>query len=118
MAWYHTSTAADWPSSTYADDLRPALEEAAVRFRFLDRGHSVERHLRKARHVGTYKAAIENMLRRMDDQSDADSTFYLHRVALKVDPSRINTGYRDETNDEAAQITTDDLRRDGLDAVR
>jgi hypothetical protein len=69
-------------------------------------------------HAGTYEAAIENMLRRMHDQADADSTFYLHRVALRVDPSRVNPGYRDENDEPAAQVTNTDLRREGLEVIR
>jgi hypothetical protein len=66
LAWYHTSKTAVWPSATYANDHRAALEEMARRFR-LHPEHAVEPHLDKALHVGTYEAAIENMLRRMHD---------------------------------------------------
>ena len=54
--------------------------------------------------IGTYEAAIENMLRRMDDQGDADANFYLHRVQVDIDPDRINDGYRDENDEPARKI--------------
>src|SRR5699024_11868511 len=37
----------------------------------------------KALHVGTYEAAVHNMLRRMRDQADRGNQFYLYRVHLK-----------------------------------
>lgn len=118
IAWYHTSTTAEWPSTTYADDHRRALEEVAKRFLRTSRDRLVERHLTMALHVGTYEAAIENMLRRMHDQGDAQSVFFLHRIALRIDPTMINDGYRDENTEDAARITTADLRSDNLEAVR
>lgn len=42
-------------------------------------------------HVGTYETAIENMLRRMHDEAEAQSVFYLHRVALRVGADQIST---------------------------
>lgn len=45
-------------------------------------GAWASRQKAKALHVGTYKAAIENMLRRMDDQDSSDDQFYLYRVQL------------------------------------
>ena len=54
----------------------------------------IEGESTKALHVGTYETAVENMLRRMHDLVEAGSQFYLHRVTLEVDPSRIKQGYR------------------------
>jgi hypothetical protein len=119
LAWYHTSTQPDWPSTNYASERRAALLRAAARVIPADRVDAfVERQLGQTLHVGTYEAAIENMLRRMDDQDDGASQFYLHRVALAIDPHRVNEGYRDENHEAAAQLTTIDLRQSGLDAVR
>jgi hypothetical protein len=41
-----------------------------------------ERQRGKALHIGTYEAAIHNMLRRIDDQADHGTQFYLYRVRL------------------------------------
>jgi hypothetical protein len=68
--------------------------------------------------VGAYEAAIENVLRRMHDQGDALSQFFLHRVELRIQSSRINHAYRDENLEEAAQLRISDLDRDDVDAVR
>lgn len=42
-----------------------------------------ERQRAKALHVGTYEAAVHNMLRRIHDQADHGAQFYLYRVHLK-----------------------------------
>lgn len=65
LAWYHTSTRTDWPPT----DLSP---EAC------------------ATHLGTFQSAIENMFRRMRNQSDADSQFYLHRVRVACPPAEVS----------------------------
>ena len=114
LAWYHTSTAADWPAPDYAARFDSDLDED------LFFGPSRESYLveqtSKALHVGTYEAAIENMLRRMHDQLDGASQFYLYRVALRIAPGRINEGYRDDA--VAADIGVSELAEAGLDAVR
>jgi hypothetical protein len=118
LAWYHSSTQSDWPSPSYAAE-REAAIRAIGRDLLGDRVDAfIERQLNQTLHVGTYEAAIENMLRRMVDQDDATSQFYLHRIALVVDPSRVNHGYRDENHESAAQLTTTELRQGNLDAVR
>jgi hypothetical protein len=78
----------------------------------------LQTQLAKALHLGTYEAAIENMLRRMRNQADARSTFYLHRVQVDIAPGRINQGLRDENDEPAADIDVSDIDRDGLDAIR
>ncbi len=50
----------------------------------------------EALHVGTYEAAIENVLRRIRDHRDDLTAFYLHRVAIRVGLNSVNDGYRDE----------------------
>ena len=57
----------------------------------------------------TYESAIENMLRRMYDQNDANSDFYLHRVALRLPDTAIPDGYRHESHEDASDLTLDDL---------
>lgn len=109
LAWYHTSTFSDWPSSEYAALVGPRFQKL-VRIMppdALDRFRNGE--LAKALHVGTYESAIENMLRRMRDQDDANSQFYLHRVSLDLTPQDINVGFRDENHEDANQLSLDEL---------
>lgn len=65
LVWYHTSTRADWPPT----DESPSAS---------------------ATHLGTFESAIENMFRRMRNQSDADSQFYLHRVRIGCPPAEVS----------------------------
>ncbi len=116
FAWYHTSTEPDWPSSDYARRFIQDMEEND--HRPVNRAHYVSMHTTKALHLGTYETAVENMLRRMHDEHDGGSQFYLYRVAIELVPGRINSGYRDENHDEAAQLSISELDRVSLDAVR
>ena len=116
FAWYHTSTWANWPSGDFAVEAESPARRAVEHYG-IDPTDSVEPST-KALHVGTYEAAIENMLRRMDDEGDGDKQFYLYRVELTVEPSRINVGYRDENAEEAAQVTLADLDAGNVDALR
>ncbi|KRC31638.1 hypothetical protein [Oerskovia sp. Root22] len=83
LSWYHTSTQPDWPTR----DFDPAAEftpEARMRMggdkRF---AQWAARQCVKALHVGTYEAAVHNMLRRICNQADQGRQFYLYRVHLK-----------------------------------
>lgn len=117
LAWYHTSPGPDWPSADYRAQAEAIARQAAKDFH-LDVDELVDLATTKALHLGTYEAAIENMLRRMRDQDDGASKFFLYRVAVQVDPARINPGYRDENDDNAAQLGIRDLDDADLDAVR
>lgn len=65
MAWYHSTTRTDWP---------PTDESPEV----------------NATHLGTFESAIENMFRRMDDESDAKTQFYLNRVRITCTESEVS----------------------------
>jgi hypothetical protein len=88
FAWYHADMSRDWPvmAMVNADVRRAELGENFRRFLIppdqIDR--LVDDEFNEALHVGTYEAAFENMLRRIQDQRDDQTAFYLHRVALKV----------------------------------
>ncbi|MFC7279598.1 hypothetical protein ACFQS1_37020 [Paractinoplanes rhizophilus] len=113
LAWYHTSTSPDWPSLTNEEQQRERLRD----FRLVT-DEQIARLSDLALHVGTYEAAIENVLRRMKYQNDRDSRFFLYRVALNLDPTQVETDYRDENEQRAARLTNAELRDEGLHAVR
>lgn len=120
-AWYHTSSWADWPSPQHDVEVEASYRQHADRMSGLgitDIDGAIRRAASRALHLGTYEAAIENMLRRMRDQADDASQFYLYRVAVQADPERINQGYRDENAEEASQLGLADLDADDLDVVR
>ncbi|WP_454165390.1 hypothetical protein [Gordonia iterans] len=89
LYWYHSSTHAVWPDRDFdpaaqlTDVAKERMEESGLSPGAVERWVAGQKA--KALHVGTYEAAIENMLRRMDSQSDAGSQFYLHRVQLRSD---------------------------------
>lgn len=116
LAWYHTSTSPDWPSPRYQQNTR-AMLEAGRRRRSTNFGLILKMWLTRALHVGTYETAIENMLRRMHDEADAHSTFYLHRVALNVEDNQIST-LRDENQDKVSKLLIEEMAELGLRAVR
>ncbi|MEU0414504.1 hypothetical protein ABZ307_42980 [Streptomyces griseorubiginosus] len=118
LSWYHTSTYSNWPSADFACEMRTRLSTSPTRMSTGDIERYVQAQLDKALHLGTYEAAIENMYRRMTDQADADSTFYLHRVRVDTGPGRVEPGYRHENDDAAAHISVTELAELGLDAVR
>ncbi|MFI7529709.1 hypothetical protein [Nocardia salmonicida] len=107
-AWYHTSTHRDWPPAALS---APSVEDDAEH-------RSFEPLKPKALHVGTYEAAIENMLRHMNETAEVGVVFYLHRVQVTLRPGDIEAGYRDEINQIAAQITLEQLENDDLLALR
>jgi hypothetical protein len=102
LAWYHSSTYRDWPSEyEYVSVVGGRLMEFTDTLNML-RPEVRERALNLALHVGTYEAAIENVLRHMRDENEGDREFYLHRVSLNVAPTDINTGIRDENHEAQA----------------
>lgn len=116
FTWYHTSTDPDWPphEMPVPDSTNEFLGELMTPTAF----EAVHRRLTtQALHVGTYEAAVESMLRRMLDQDDAGSQFYLYRVRLR-NGLILEAGWRDENQAEAAQITQPDLEGAGLDGIR
>lgn len=54
----------------------------------------------------------------MKCQDDRDSRFFLYRVELNLDPTRVETGYRDENEQHAARLSTADLQAESLQVVR
>lgn len=87
--WYHTSAHSNWPDRAF-DPTAGLTEVTKRRFhRSWGDGHGLERwasnQKTKALHLGTYEAAIENMLRRMHEQDCAGDQFYLYRVRLNQD---------------------------------
>jgi hypothetical protein len=117
LAWYHTTTDPGWPLPSKpltADELK-ALRKWGWPEERLDSYR--RRHESQALHLGTYEAAIESMLRRMRNQGDRNSQFYLHRVRLR-EGLAVEPGWRDENNAEAAAMTSIDLAIQGVDVIR
>jgi hypothetical protein len=117
LAWYHTTTEPGWPlpSKPITADELEALRKRGWPEERLDSYR--RRHESQALHLGTYEAAIEPMLRRMRNQGDRNTQFYLHRVRLR-EALAIEPGWRDENSAEAAALTSIDLAIQGVDVIR
>ncbi|MHC6220494.1 hypothetical protein [Arthrobacter sp. MMS24-S77] len=118
LAWYHTTTDPEWPRTRkpLADDVLQHLRERARWSEERIERYRIPRE-NQAIHLGTYEAAIDSLLRRMRNEGDQDSAFYLHRVRLRPDLV-IEQGWRDENSAAAAKITNFDLANDGVDGIR
>lgn len=82
--WFHTSTHDGWPTHSWNPTAAWTPEAFERMERMLGPGATerwAEKQLRKCLHLGTYRAAIENMERRQAKQGDTGS-FYLYRVRL------------------------------------
>lgn len=105
LNWYHTSTLKDWPSRNF-DPLsvysKNAQEGIIKNMSDVELESWLTTQKAKALHVGTFEAVLENMLRRMSDQSDSGRHFYLYRVKLRDDSSVSNA-----VNKEPASIFGD-----------
>ena len=112
LYWYHTSTHSNWPDRTFdpAAGLTEKTKQKYLRLGTdglaLDRW--VQRQQGKALHLGTYEASIENMLRRISDQDNADDQFHLYRVRLN--PSAVvEPGVHKEPTNWVGDVHLSDL---------
>lgn len=117
LSWWHTSTHADWPSTTCDPTTR--LDDATrQRMGGLEAAERWGRRQKeKALHIGTYEAAVQNMWRRINDQGDGRKTFYLYRVRLRSDLT-VAAGYSREVVDFVGDVPLRQAVPSGIDAVR
>ncbi|WP_224049915.1 hypothetical protein [Arthrobacter sp. NicSoilB4] len=119
--WYHSSTHANWPDRTF-DPTARLTDETKQRFQHIGTdGRALERWAQgqktKALHLGTYEAAIENMLRRMKDQDSTDDQFYLYRVRLSSNVA-IEPGVHKEPTDWVGDVQLAKVCAPGINTFR
>ncbi|WP_369044635.1 hypothetical protein [Sinomonas sp. P10A9] len=115
--WYHTSTHPDWPTRDFdpAAWLTPATR---LRMGGADRVASwAARQRAKALHVGTYEAAVHNMLRRIRDQGDHGAQFYLYRVHLKPSVA-VREGWLIDPSNIVGDVVLDEVCSQEVDVAR
>lgn len=117
FSWYHTSTQLDWPTRHFD----PAAVLTPETRRRMGGEQQVSawaaRQRAKALHVGTYEAAVHNMLRRIRDQADQRSQFYLYRVRLK--PSVVvREGWLVDPSNFVGDVGLDEVCPPGVDVAR
>lgn len=117
LSWYHTSTHPNWPPKNFD----PAASLTAETRQLMGGDRQVAdwaaRQKRKALHVGTYEAAIHNMLRRIDDQADHGSQFYLYRVRLEPTVT-VRTDWIIDPSNFVGDVMLDEVCPPGIDVVR
>jgi hypothetical protein len=117
FSWYHTSTQPDWPTK----DFDPAAILTRETRLMMGGDESVAawaaRQRAKALHVGTYEAAVHNMLRRIRDQADHGDQFYLYRVRLK--PSVVvREGWLIDPSNFVGDVVLDEVCPPGINVAR
>jgi hypothetical protein len=121
MYWYHSSTHANWPDPCFdpAARLTELTKQRMGKIGAEELG--LERWARgqktKALHLGTYEAAIENMLRRIRDQGSSRDQFYLYRVRLSPD-AVIEPGVHPEPTNFVGDVQLAEVGGPGIDAYR
>jgi len=117
LHWYHTSTQPDWPTKNFD----PAAGWGPEEFSRMGGQDVVDTWVAgqraKALHVGTYEAAIHNMLRRMDDQGDRENQFYLYRVRLRPNV-RVREAWIRDPGGPWGDVPLADVCPPGVDAAR
>ncbi|MEU7634059.1 hypothetical protein AB0C34_29470 [Nocardia sp. NPDC049220] len=92
--WYHTSIYQDWPSPTYHDDIAAQLKHSPLPT--YQHEKIIEAKTSLALHLGTYAAAIDNMLRRMRDQDSPSHQYWLHQVQIRLQHADLARGIHSE----------------------
>ncbi|WP_369044036.1 hypothetical protein [Streptomyces sp. Midd1] len=115
--WYHTSTQPDWPKQDF-DPAAVLTSEICMRMGGGERvAEWAARQRANALHVGTYEAAVHNMLRRMRDQAEQRSQFFLYRVSLK--PSVVvRAGWLVDPSNFVGDVVLDEVCPQGVDVAR
>lgn len=117
FAWYHTTTQPEWPALDF-DPAAKLTSQTRLRMGGDKRVKEwAERQKSKALHVGTYEAAIHNMLRRIEDQADHGSQFYLYRVYL--DPTvAVRESWLVDPSNFVGDVVLDEVCPPGIDVAR
>lgn len=117
LIWYHTSIQPDWPTQDF-DPAAELTQETRQRMGGDDHvARWAERQRAKALHVGTYEAAIHNMLRRIDDQADHGRQFYLYRVRL-APAITVREGWLIDPSNFVGDVVLDEVCPPGIDVAR
>lgn len=113
LAWYHTSVEPEWPAVLYRWSAQD--EKSFSRFSTQEQFEQIKRSKEdQALHLGTYEAAIEAMLRRMEQRDERHLRFNLYRVELKDGLIFKNEVQKDEFADKITQSELRDMQVEGI----
>lgn len=122
LYWYHSSPYERWPDTeAYGAAFKAQIAKGPTRGPFTLQ-QLLEQHTTRAVHIGTYEAAIENMLRRLHDQDRHDGSsirYWLHRVQIHLNPGDLAPDVGEELADWMGNVPLSMLHeRGGARAVR
>ncbi|EHB48873.1 hypothetical protein MycrhDRAFT_5714 [Mycolicibacterium rhodesiae JS60] len=122
LYWYHSSPYENWPDpQAYAAEFVARISKGPSHGAFTLQ-ELLEQHTSRAVHIGTYEAAIENMLRRLHDQDRHDGAparYWLHRVQIHLEPGDLASDVGEELADWMGNVPLSMLHeRGGARAVR
>lgn len=122
LVWYHTSRYENWPDrEAYAAETADMVAECFSYHDESEQQHVIEQRTSFALHLGTYEAAIENMLRRLDTQDGDDRSnvhYWLHRVQIQLAPGELHPHVGEEIPSYFGEIPLSELDDRGARAVR
>lgn len=115
--WYHSSIYPDWPSlpafrRDLAADLLNSLLEVDQHEKAIDEQSS------SALHLGTYAAAVENMMRRTHDEPTPNSRYWLHQVEIAFQPGDLFPDVGGELSGWFGKVHMTELAKRDARAVR
>lgn len=114
--WYHTSRYEGWPDpASYTADLVNLMARSGAGF---VRERILELQTSLALHLGTYEAAIENMLRRMGNQDGVPIQYWLHRVELNLEAGDLTDSVGEELPSMMGDVALSQVHEQGGRAVR
>ncbi|PSR66012.1 MULTISPECIES: hypothetical protein [Nocardia] len=114
--WYHSSPQQNWPSPTYREDLAAQLRQ--WEYPEDERESVIEAKASLALHLGTYAAAIENMLRRIHRQDSSACPYWLHQVQIRLRNADLAQAVHSELGDIVGDVRMSALADLGARAVR
>ena len=122
LYWYHSSPYERWPDTeAYGAAFKERIAKGPIHGPFTLE-QLLEQHTSRAVHIGSYEAAIENMLRRLHDQDPRDGSpirYWLHRVQIHLNPGDLAPDVGEELADWVGNVPLSMLHeRGGARAVR
>lgn len=114
--WYHSSTYQDWPSPTYRDDVAALVQQSVLPAS--KHAEMIAERTSLALHVGTYAAAIENMLRRMADEGSSSDRYWLHQLEVRLQPGDLSPEVHRELSGWFGAVHISELSKLGARAAR
>lgn len=122
LYWYHTSRYENWPDhQAHAAEVAEQVAELFYYHDEPDQQQIIKQRTSFALHLGTYEAAIENMMRRLSDQDPDDRSnlnYWLHRVQIHFAPNDLDPHVGEEIPSYNGEIPLSELDDRGARAVR